>query len=86
VGTALVISATYMYSLPERKRARPPPISIVSYEKTTVEGTPRYLDQDRLSVNPLDSARGAALATSRPSSPLMFHERAPSARGRKSDD
>ena len=31
-----------MYSLPERKRARPPPISIVSYEKTTVEaGTPR---------------------------------------------
>ncbi len=77
-----------MYSLPERKRARPPPISIVSYEKTTVEaGTPRYLDQDRLAVNPLDSAPGAAaLSTSRPASPLMFHERASSSRARKSDD
>ncbi|KAJ4288742.1 UDP-galactose transporter Gms1 [Collariella sp. IMI 366227] len=36
IGTLLVLLATYMYSLPERKRARPPPISIVSYEKTTI--------------------------------------------------
>ncbi|KAK4151583.1 hypothetical protein C8A00DRAFT_45248 [Chaetomidium leptoderma] len=86
LGTALVLAATYMYSLPERKRARPPPITIASYEKTTIEGTPRYLDQDRLTVNPLDSARGAGLSSSRPASPLMFHERAASARGRKSDD
>ncbi|KAK4119045.1 nucleotide-sugar transporter [Parathielavia appendiculata] len=86
LGTTLVLGAAYMYSLPERKRARPPPITIASYEKTTVEGTPRYLDQDRLSVNPLDSARGAALSSSRPASPLMFHERTPSSRGRKIDD
>ncbi|KAK4237810.1 hypothetical protein C8A03DRAFT_34227 [Achaetomium macrosporum] len=88
VGTAMVLAATYMYSLPERKRARPPPINIVSYEKTTVvEGTPRYLDQDKLIANPLDAApRGAGLSSSRPASPLMFHERSHSNRGRKSDD
>ncbi|AEO63848.1 uncharacterized protein THITE_2109446 [Thermothielavioides terrestris NRRL 8126] len=87
LGTALVLAATYLYSLPERKRARPPPINIVSYEKTTVEGTPRYIDQDRLMVNnPLDAARGAGLSTSRPSSPLMFHERVPSTRGQKNHD
>ncbi|KAL2016790.1 hypothetical protein VTK56DRAFT_3003 [Thermocarpiscus australiensis] len=86
LGTALVIGSTYMYSLPERKRARPPPIHIASYEKTTIEGTPRYVDQDRLSVNPLDSARSAGLSSSRPASPLMFHGRTPSSRGKKTDD
>ncbi|KAK4034833.1 nucleotide-sugar transporter-domain-containing protein [Parachaetomium inaequale] len=87
LGTALVLAATYMYSLPERKRARPPPITIASYEKTTVvEGTPRLLvaDQDRL--NPLDSVPAAGLSTSRPASPLLFHGRAASARGRRGDD
>ncbi|KAK4228617.1 putative nucleotide-sugar transporter [Podospora fimiseda] len=82
IGTTLVLSATYLYSLPESKRVRPPPITIASYEKTTVEGTPRYVDQDRLSVNPLDSG----LSTSRPSSPLLFHGRSPSSRGKKADD
>ncbi|KAK4097995.1 nucleotide-sugar transporter [Parathielavia hyrcaniae] len=92
-GTTLVLGAAYMYSLPERKRARPPPITIASYEKTTTvpaEGTPRYLDQDRLSVNnPLDSARNGgagALSSSRPASPLLFHGRTPSSRGRKAGD
>lgn len=82
----MVIGSTYMYSLPERKRARPPPINIVGYEKTTIEGTPRYVDQDRLSVNPMDSARGAGLSSSRPASPLMFLGRASSARGKRADD
>ncbi|KAK4666319.1 UDP-galactose transporter Gms1 [Podospora pseudopauciseta] len=85
-GTALVLGATYLYTLPEGKRARPPPISIASYEKTTVEGTPRYLDQDRLSVNPLDSAHGAALSSSRPASPLHFHPRTPSSRGKRAEE
>lgn len=77
-----------MYSLPERKRARPPPINIVSYEKTTVGGTPQYLDTDRLTANPLDSGLGgsAGMSSSRPASPLLFHERALSARGRKVED
>jgi UDP-sugar transporter A1/2/3 len=103
LGTALVLLATYMYSLPERKRARPPPIAIASYEKTTVvEGgaAPRYPDRDRdriavVGASPLldpasaSQARvggAAALASSRPASPLMFHERTPSARGRKGDE
>ena len=92
-----------MYSLPERKRARPPPISIVGYEKTTVDGgggpgvtvgigagaggTGRYADQSRLTVaNGLEVPGGGAtagLSTSRPASPLMFHERTPSARVRR---
>ncbi|KAL2158826.1 hypothetical protein VTH06DRAFT_4018 [Thermothelomyces fergusii] len=90
-GTALVLGAAYTYSLPERKRARPPPITIASYEKTTIEGTPRYVDQTRLTVNPLDSAAGGdgasiGLSSSRPASPLLFHERAPSARGKRGGD
>jgi UDP-sugar transporter A1/2/3 len=85
LGTVLILGSTYLYSLPERKRARPPPIHIASYEKTTIEGTPRYVDQNKLSVNPLDSAR-AGLSSSRPASPLLFHGRAPSTRGKKVED
>ncbi|KAK3315847.1 nucleotide-sugar transporter-domain-containing protein [Apodospora peruviana] len=85
LGTGLVLTSTYLYSTPDRKRSRPPPINIVSYEKTTIDGTPRYLDQNMLSVNPLDSA-GAALSTSRPASPMMFGIRTPSARGKKVDE
>ncbi|KIH88792.1 solute carrier family 35 (UDP-sugar transporter), member A1/2/3 [Sporothrix brasiliensis 5110] len=42
VGTLLVLASTYLYSGPDRKRGRPPPINIVHYEKTTIDraGTP----------------------------------------------
>lgn len=79
LGTALVMGSAYMYGLPERKRARPPPINIVSYEKTTIEGTPQYVDQGRLGVSPLDSGRGGGLSSSRPASPLL-------ARGKRTDE
>ncbi|KAL2260084.1 hypothetical protein VTK26DRAFT_6023 [Humicola hyalothermophila] len=81
LGTALVISSTYLYTLPERKRNRPPPINIVGYEKTTIDGdgappSQRY-DRDRLGVrNPRDAVAaggsGAGLSSSRPTSPLLF--------------
>ncbi|KAK4442900.1 putative nucleotide-sugar transporter [Podospora aff. communis PSN243] len=82
LGTGLVLASTYMYSMPERKRGRPPPINIVGFEKTMVDGTPRIVDQEKLSVNPMDSL-GAGLSTSRPSTPLP---RSHSSRGKKSDD
>jgi solute carrier family 35 (UDP-sugar transporter), member A1/2/3 len=82
IGTGLVLASTYMYSMPERKRGRPPPINIVGFEKTMVDATPRIVDQDKLSVNPMDSL-GAGLSTSRPSTPLP---RSHSSRGKKSDD
>jgi len=71
-----------MYSIPERKRGRPLPISIVGYEKTTIDATPKIVDENLLSVNPMDSL-GAGLSTSRPSTPLP---RSQSSRGKKSDD
>ncbi|KAJ2989041.1 hypothetical protein NUW58_g3671 [Xylaria curta] len=43
LGTGLVLLATYLYTGPDRKRGRPPPINIVTYEKTTIDpmSTPR---------------------------------------------
>ncbi|KAK0707950.1 UDP-galactose transporter [Lasiosphaeris hirsuta] len=85
-GTALVLVSTYLYSMPERKRTRPPPINIVSYEKTTIDGTPRVLDDNKLNANPMDSTLSIGLSTSRPASPLLFGARTPSSRGKKFDD
>ncbi|KAK3332897.1 nucleotide-sugar transporter-domain-containing protein [Cercophora scortea] len=87
LGTGLVLAAAYLYSIPDRKRTRPPPINIVSYEKTTIDSTPKYLDPNRLNLNPMDAA-GASIgrSTSRPSSPMPFQPRTPSARGRRFDE
>ncbi|KAI3333454.1 nucleotide-sugar transporter-domain-containing protein [Ustulina deusta] len=87
LGTALVLFATYLYTGPDRKRGRPPPINIAIYEKTTIDpmNTPR--STDRLSVpNPFDSAKSLGLSTSRPSSPLRHHIRGASARDKGRDD
>jgi len=79
--------ATYLYSGPDRKRGRPPPINIVSYEKTTIiESTPKYTDEAKLSLDPLESVKAMGLSTSRPSSPLRHHNRVPSARSKNRDD
>jgi solute carrier family 35 (UDP-sugar transporter), member A1/2/3 len=85
----MVITATYLYSGPDRKGSRPAPINIVSYEKTTIDGA--YPPRDdltlRIPIDPLDSIKSAGLSTSRPSSPLRHSSRAGSARGRvKRDD
>jgi UDP-sugar transporter A1/2/3 len=100
-----------MYSQPERKRARPPPITIASYEKTAVvaasagagasASNTAYADNaadsgttltgysdsmDRLAV-PLDSVAAVGLSSSsRPASPLAFHGRSPSARGKRAGE
>lgn len=84
IGTALVMGATYLYSLPDRK-SRPPPISIASYEKPTIDPafTPRT-GSYRATLDPLDAVRGLqGLSTSRPASPMLHHHRIPSERGVK---
>jgi UDP-sugar transporter A1/2/3 len=86
-GTALVLLATYLYTGPERKRGRPPPITIVSFEKATVDSTPRTVDETKLNTDPLlDSVRAMGLSTSRPSSPMPGQARSQSARGKKWND
>ncbi|EKD14813.1 nucleotide-sugar transporter [Drepanopeziza brunnea f. sp. 'multigermtubi' MB_m1] len=89
-GTAIVIFATYLYSGPDRKRVRPPPINIASYEKTTVDhGYTPKLEENMLlpKADPLDSLKQAGLSSSRPSSPLRHHSRVGSSRGKiKRDD
>ncbi|KAI1263137.1 UDP-galactose transporter [Xylariaceae sp. FL1019] len=85
LGTMLVLAATFLYTGPDR-RARPPPISIVSLEKTAIDpmNTPR---NDRLEVpNPMGNAQNLGLSTSRPSSPLRHHVRDPSAIGKARDE
>ncbi|KAI0133698.1 UDP-galactose transporter [Xylariales sp. AK1849] len=88
IGTSLVLASTFLYSGPDRKRGRPPPISIVSYEKTTIDPlhTPRYVDDHLTVPNPMESSRSLGLSTSRPSSPLRHHVRTPSAREKNRDD
>lgn len=82
----MVIGATYLYSGPERKRGRPPPINIVNYERTTIDSTPRTLDETKLATDPLDSVKAIGLSTSRPSSPMRHHHRVPSARTKNRDE
>lgn len=84
----MVLFATYLYSGPDRKRSRPPPINIATYEKTIIhENTPRFEeDRSRMMLDPRDSLKSAGLSSSRPSSP-MHHSRVGSSRkGIKRDD
>ncbi|KAF7561678.1 hypothetical protein G7046_g2475 [Stylonectria norvegica] len=69
VGTSLVILSTYIYSATERTTHRPAPIRIASFEKPAIEHvyTPRNTHGNRL--NPFEV--NAALATSRPNSPML---------------
>ncbi|KAK7747458.1 UDP-galactose transporter Gms1 [Cytospora paraplurivora] len=86
MGTALVLFSTWLYSGPDRKRGRPPPISIVSYEKTVIASTPSILSSESKLLNPMDSAHSIGLSTSRPSTPLRHHSRDPAAKGKARDD
>jgi len=86
IGTSLVLLSTFLYSGPDRKRGRPPPIAIANYEKTTIDSTPRYLDGTKMALDPLESVKAMGMSTSRPSSPLRHHARVPSARGKTRDD
>ncbi|TVY22858.1 UDP-galactose transporter [Lachnellula hyalina] len=82
-GTAIVMFATYLYSGQERKRNRPPPINIATFDKTTIDNgsTPRYEEDKRMTIASLESIKSAGLSTSRPSSPMRHHSRVGSSRG-----
>ncbi|QUC21038.1 uncharacterized protein UV8b_05279 [Ustilaginoidea virens] len=75
-GTSLVLLATYIYSVPERRLHRPPPVRIVSFEKPAIEEvgtplhTPRAADPRRLNTDPFTS-QGLGKSSSRPGSPML---------------
>lgn len=79
MGTMLVMFSTWLYSSPDRRR--PPPISIVEYEKTTIHNgdnsyTPRYEeDKQHMLLDPRDSVKAVGLSSSRPSSPMRHSSR-----------
>ncbi|KAI9722896.1 MAG: hypothetical protein M1812_001344 [Candelaria pacifica] len=84
IGTGIVLFATYLYS--SQDRIKPPPINIVSYEKTTIGGEPSHYD-DSLhygdsSKLPITPAKSEGLSTSRPSSPMRHHSRVGSSRNK----
>lgn len=78
IGTSLVLLATYLYSLPDRRIGRigriPPPIRIASFEKPAIERvhTPRAMPN---TPDPFakwgPAGTGLAVSTSRPSSPML---------------
>ncbi|KAK2590439.1 UDP-galactose transporter Gms1 [Conoideocrella luteorostrata] len=76
IGTSLVLLATYIYSVPERKLHRPPAMRIVSFEKPAIEQTitplqtPRTADIRRMNLDPFDG-KTLGKSTSRPGSPML---------------
>ncbi|KFY10544.1 hypothetical protein V492_04969 [Pseudogymnoascus sp. VKM F-4246] len=86
IGTAVVIFATYLYSLNDKGRARPPPINIASYEKTTIDNGYTPLEEKKNLLTPLDimDTSKAGLSTSRPSSPIG-HARPGAWKGKRED-
>lgn len=78
--------STWLYSGPDRKRGRPPPISIVNFEKTVVAQTPKLSSPNTSKLlNPLDSATLGS-STSRPASPMVrHHARKGSSRGKRDE-
>lgn len=83
----MVLFATWLYSVPDRRRGRPAPIHIVNFEKTVVAKTPRIQSPNAAAglLNPLDSV-GQGLSTSRPATPLRQHSRVGSAARGKRDE
>jgi UDP-sugar transporter A1/2/3 len=88
VGTALVLLSTYVYTLPDRKLARPVPIRVASFEKTAIDkmNTPRVLDEVKMNLDPMDAVKAVGLSTSRPASPMVDRTRGASARNKNRDD
>jgi len=69
VGTAIVLSATYLYSVQENQRQRPPAIRIHSYEKTTIDNFPAEQPDISIKLPRTPLGHEAAMSTSRPGSP-----------------
>jgi len=69
IGTSIVLFATYLYSMQEYARVRPPPIQIHSYEKITIDKSPTEQQDMSKMLPPTPLANEEALTTSRPGSP-----------------
>jgi hypothetical protein len=77
LGTSIVLFATYLYSVQELTKPRPPPIRIHNYENLTLDREAEENDRKDLSIKlpstPLKIEE--ALSTSRPASPNQKHKR-----------
>ncbi|KXL48808.1 hypothetical protein M433DRAFT_62915 [Acidomyces richmondensis BFW] len=70
LGTATVLIATYLYNSPsdeERKKMRPPPISVSEYKP----GAGSYFDLEAVATASKSPLRSDALSTSRPGTPTF---------------
>lgn len=73
-GTSLVLFATWLYNSQDvRSRARPPPIKIHSFEKTTIDLQVPHADDKSIKIPVSPFRKEAALTTSRPPSPIQQH-------------
>ena len=79
VGTSVVIAATYLYSKSDHSSARPPPIQIHDYEKTTIDTESARAKAFPNGIRtPAADLKGEAQSSSRPVTPLLHHSRSSS--------
>lgn len=71
IGTVIVLSATYLYSVSEKARQRPPPIKIENYEKMNGDRSPTEARDMSIMMpkTPLLENGGSVVTSSRPGSP-----------------
>lgn len=69
LGSAIVLSATYLYSVSEKTRQRPPPVQIDGYEKTHGEKSPTEARDMSITIPKTPLANEGSISSSRPGSP-----------------
>lgn len=69
LGTAIVLSATYIYSVSEKTRQRPPPIQIENHEKMNGEKSPTEARDMSIMMPKTPLANEGSITSSRPGSP-----------------
>ncbi|MCJ1432953.1 hypothetical protein MMC27_002311 [Xylographa pallens] len=79
IGVLLVMYSTYLYNSHDQSR-RPPPIQIHDFEKTTIDSESARQREFTLTI-PTTPLKNEGLSSSRPSSPLVHHNRVGSSRG-----
>ncbi|KAG8627847.1 hypothetical protein KVT40_003720 [Elsinoe batatas] len=69
IGTAIVLGATYLYTIPDN--LRPSQISSAQYEKSTLRADGSYFDVEKTNMPRLETPRVQSLTSSRPTTPTF---------------
>ncbi|KAF4556579.1 Nucleotide-sugar transporter-like protein [Elsinoe fawcettii] len=69
IGTAIVLGATYLYTLPDV--SRPSQISSAQFEKSATRGEASYFDIEKTNTSRLEAPRVQGLTSSRPTTPTF---------------